>query len=585
MRNLEHHELQRFFNLALDLLCIADLDGNFVRVNKAWENTLGYSIEELEQRKFLDFVHPEDMESTIDAMSMLGQDKPVLNFINRYRCKDGSYRYIEWRSQPYGNLIYAAARDITDRQRVEDTLRQSEARNRALVEAIPDILFRYNQWGDYLDIQAKDQNMLHPMAKDAMEQGDLIGKNLTEFLPTEIADLLLEAIEKAIETGEPQIAEYSYKVEGRLQHYEARLVSTGKDEVVSIVRDITEAKHTEQELKYLSLHDPLTGLYNRNYFENELERLGGSREYPIAMISADLDGLKLVNDTLGHKEGDRFILACAAVLKGSMRGSDILARVGGDEFALILTRTSEEKAESIIERIRSQVERYNELQKGLPLSISLGLAVSENPREPLEEVYAAADRVMYKDKLTRSKEARGSIVRALLAQVYEGESAIAGYSEKIQEHCILMGQKYNLDDNQMADLVLLAQVYELGKVTVPCSILDKKEKLTEQEWEIVRQHAEKGFRIAFASPDLAHIADLLLRHHENWDGSGYPLGLAEEEIPLECRILAVANAYHAMTNSRPYAETFSREEALRELELGAAGQFDPQVVETFKTIV
>ena len=268
-----------------------------------------------------------------------------------------------------------------------------------------------------------------------------------------------------------------------------------------------------------------------------------------------------------------------------MRSSDILTRVGGDEFALILPRTPEEKAESIIERIHSQVKNYNEQQKGLPLSISFGLAVSVNPREPLEDVSAAADRVMYKDKLTRSKEARGSIVRALLAQVYEGESAIAGYSEKIQEHCIILGQKYALDDNQMADLVLLAQVYELGKVTVPRTILDKEEKLTEPEWEAIRQHAEKGFRIAFASPDLAHVADLLLRHHENWDGSGYPLGLAKEEIPLECRILSVANAYHAMTNPRPYAETFSREEALRELEIGAGSQFDPQVVENFKTIV
>lgn len=585
MRDLEHHELQRFFDLALDLLCITDLDGNFTRINKAWETILGYSIEELENSRFLDFVHPDDLQSTLDTMSKLGQQEQILNFINRYRCRDGSYRYIEWRSQPYGNSIYAAALDITDRQCAEDTLRKSEARNRALVEAIPDILFRYNQRGDYLDIQVKDEEMLHPMARDAMQKMDLIGKNITDLLPIDVADLLLDVIAEAIETGEPQIAEYTYKVEGQIRHYEARLASTGKDEVVSIVRDITEAKHTEQELKYLSLHDPLTGLYNRNYFENELERLGGSREYPIAMISADLDGLKLVNDTLGHKEGDRFILACAAVLKGSTRGSDILSRVGGDEFALILPHTSEEMAESIIERIRSQVEKHNELREGLPLSISLGMAVSDNPRQPLEEVYAAADRAMYKDKLGRSKEARGSIVRALLAQVYEGESSIAGYSEKIQEHCIMLGQKYNLDDNQMADLALLAQVYELGKVTVPRSILEKKEKLTEQEWEIIRQHAEKGFRIAFASPDLAHIADLLLRHHENWDGNGYPLGLAEEEIPLECRILSVVNAYYAMTNPRPYAKTFNREEALRELELCSGSQFDPQVVEAFKALI
>lgn len=584
MSKEEYHELQRFFDLALDLLCIADIEGNFIRVNKAWEDILGYSVEELETSKFLDFVHPEDLQATLEFLAKLGDQEQVLNFINRYRCKDGSYRYIEWRSQPHGKMIYAAARDITDRQKVQDTLKQSEARNRALVEAIPDMLFRYNCSGDYVDVQVKDINMLHPMSRSACESDDIVGRNVKDLLPADTADSIMETIAVAIESGETQVLEYSYKVEGQLQYYEARLVSSGKDEVVSIVRDISKAKKTEQELQFLSMHDPLTGLYNRNYFENELERLGSSREYPIAMISADLDGLKLVNDTLGHKEGDRFILACAAVLKGALRGSDVLARVGGDEFALILPRTDEETGNTIIERIRKQIENYNSKRQGLPLSISLGLAVSENAMQPLGEAYAAADRVMYKDKLGRSREARGAIVKALLASVYESDSALAGFSERMQEYCIKMGQKCGLDDNRMADLALLAQVYELGKVTVSEEILKKKGKLTEQEWETVRQHAEKGFRIAFASPDLAHIAELILRHHENWDGSGYPLGLAGEEIPLECRILAVANTYNVITGSRPYARTFRRKEALGELDRCSGKQFDPEVVEIFKKL-
>jgi len=118
-------ELEQFFTVALDLLCIADTNGNFIKVNKAWENILGYRVKELEKKKFLDFVHPDDMQATLNAMSELSSQKPILNFINRYRCKDGTYRYIEWRSYPKGQLIYAAARDITERKQAEEQLRET----------------------------------------------------------------------------------------------------------------------------------------------------------------------------------------------------------------------------------------------------------------------------------------------------------------------------------------------------------------------------------------------------------------------------------------------------------------------------
>lgn len=135
-------ELEGFFNVALDLLCIADLQGNFLKVNKAWEGILGYAVEEVEGQKFLDFVHPEDLEATLEAMARLGEGQQLLNFTNRYRGRDGGYRYIEWRSHPHGELIYAAARDITDRVKAEESLRESEKRFRTLVSNIPGVIFR-----------------------------------------------------------------------------------------------------------------------------------------------------------------------------------------------------------------------------------------------------------------------------------------------------------------------------------------------------------------------------------------------------------------------------------------------------------
>lgn len=141
---------ERFFTVNLDLLCIADLEGNFIKVNTAWEQVLGYSVQELEKRKFLDFIHPEDMEATLNAIEMIRQNKQVINFINRYCSKDGSYRYIEWKSQPYGEFIYAAARDITERVKLEVEMESQKRLLKALLDAIPDVIFYKDTSSKYI---------------------------------------------------------------------------------------------------------------------------------------------------------------------------------------------------------------------------------------------------------------------------------------------------------------------------------------------------------------------------------------------------------------------------------------------------
>lgn len=156
-----------------------------------------------------------------------------------------------------------------------------------------------------------------------------------------------------------------------------------------------------ETLRYISFHDQLTGLYNRHYFENEIRRLEGSREYPIAIISADLDNLKKINDTRGHADGDKYLQACATIFKETLRGYDLLARVGGDEFALVLNQTDRTTGENIMKRIKSNVEEHNQTHTALPLSISMGLAVSESSAQTLEETFREADGLMYKEKLQR----------------------------------------------------------------------------------------------------------------------------------------------------------------------------------------
>ncbi len=355
---------------------------------------------------------------------------------------------------------------------------------------------------------------------------------------------------------------------------------------IGMVQDITERKGYENRLSYMSLHDQLTGLYNRYYFEDELNRLTNSRYYPISLISADLDGLKLINDTMGHNQGDQVLIDCANILKESLRQGDVLARIGGDEFAAILLETDGSTGEQICNRIRSGLFTVNQASLELPLSLSLGLATSKNPTDgSLYDLLKKADDLMYRDKLSHRKSSRNQIVQALMSALAERDFIAEGHADRVQHLSNKMGVRLGLNANQLGDLSLLAQVHDLGKVGIPDQILFKPGPLNEEEWEIMKMHPEKGYRIASSSPDLSTVAELILKHHEHWNGGGYPLGLKGDSIPVECRILSIVDAFDAMTNDRPYSKARTDDEAISELKRFAGKQFDPELVEVFVTVL
>jgi diguanylate cyclase (GGDEF)-like protein/PAS domain S-box-containing protein len=478
-------------------------------------------------------------------------------------------------------LVRTYKTELTDRIRAEEALkvserelRKSQTNTQALINAIPDMLFIIKCDGTFTDIKMNKEQLYMP-------PDQFLGKKITEVFPGEIAVKTMQSIERTLETGDVQVFEYQLPMQGSVQYYEARIVACSDEEVLAICRNITERKLMEEQLKHLSLHDALTEVYNRAFFEDQMKHLQRVSDGSAGVFVCDVDGLKIINDTLGHNIGDVVLKAVAGILKKSFRSGDFVARIGGDEFAVLLPSNSVKLFEAACRRIRERIARYNVENPMVPISLSMGFAVSQDIPVDMDALFKKADNNMYREKLHQQKSTRSAIVQALIRALEARDFITEGHGDRLQGLVEALARALGLAENSIADLRLLAHFHDIGKVGIPDHILFKPGRLTEEEWAIMRQHCEIGKRIAMSAPDLAPIADWILKHHEWWNGKGYPLGLAGNSIPLECRILALADAYDAMINDRPYRKALSQKEAWNELRKCAGKQFDPALVTIF----
>lgn len=349
--------------------------------------------------------------------------------------------------------------------------------------------------------------------------------------------------------------------------------------------EIAERKAAEEKMRYLSMHDTLTGLYNRTFFEEEMSRLEKEQFANMGLIMCDVDGLKLINDSMGHDKGDNLLISTANLIKSCFSSSEIVARVGGDEFAILLPNASQQILEQNYQKLQEHAFSLDKSMNEFPLSLSIGFALRTDTKTSLNKLYVEADNNMYREKLYRSQSARSAIVQTLMKALEARDFNTEGHAERLQIMVADLGAAMGLSPKSILDLRLLAQFHDIGKVGLRDRILFKQGPLSYEEKLEMQRHSEIGHRIALSSPDLMHIADWVLKHHEWWNGQGYPLGLSGEEIPLECRILAIADAYDAMTSDRPYRKAMSHEEAIEELRRCAGMQFDPELVEKFTSVL
>ncbi len=353
--------------------------------------------------------------------------------------------------------------------------------------------------------------------------------------------------------------------------------------VVIIALDVTKRKQAEEKIIYMSFHDQLTGLYNRHFLEEELHRLGTGRQFPLSIIIADLNGLKLVNDTYGHLVGDEMLKTAASILNKSCRKEDLIARWGGDEFIIVLPETTLKDAKAVQDRIAAQC--LNAYAGDIPISIALGSASKDNKDTKLSDTLKEAEGNMYKQKLVESRSTRSAVLSTLLKTLAEKSYETEMHTRRMHEVGQKIGSKMGLNDVELNRLNLLITLHDIGKINISEEILTKKGPLTAEEWEVIKKHPEVGYRIARATEEFAHVAEDIAAHHERWDGAGYPQGLKGDEIPLLARITAIADAYEVMSNGRPYKKAMGISEITAEFKKCSGTQFDPALVEIFLSIL
>ncbi|MDD2621175.1 MAG: diguanylate cyclase, partial [Syntrophomonadaceae bacterium] len=333
-------------------------------------------------------------------------------------------------------------------------------------------------------------------------------------------------------------------------------------------------------ITYLTFHDKLTGLFNKSYFDKKIQELANNNDsLPISLIVGDMNGLKFVNDVFGHQEGDNWLNRMALIIQQSCRQNDIIARWGGDEFAIILPNTDNETAQNVADKINAACKSNQETD--VFLNISLGVATKTNNEADLSMVFKEAEELMYEIKLIEGKKARWAIAEILGKLLQKKGYETKEHIERLQSLAKDFAQILNFSKENLDNLVQATKLHDIGKIGIPENVVLKKSQLNESEWFIMKKHVEIGYRIAQVSGEFAHLADIILYHHEWWNGRGYPQGLKEEEIPLLSRIISILHAFDVMTYQQSYKPAKNMNEALHELNLKAGTQFDPTLVAIF----
>ena len=573
--------------------CIGD---GVVSHNKKWCDILGFGGEKMYHTKddFISMVHPEDRDEVINLMDKSIKEQVDYESHHRMIKSDGSTVWIVDRgtilSDKYGKPLrmLGSTSDVTEQKIAEKELLKEKETLHATLLSLRDGIIATDNNG-YITLINHSAEIMTGYTKD-----EAIGKDFNEVFR-------LISTKTKTQTKKCKFdyfKENLIKNDNNVKENEKILLTSNGDEIriskkispiilsenetigfVIAFRDITAKYNNQKKLEYLSLHDELTGLYNKRVMEDVINKLDTDRNYPLTVMVLDLNNLKLTNDVFGHAKGDDLVQRAAQFLTRTFRAEDFIARTGGDEFCVILPKTSEEIAKKIKEKVQN--ESPDQMLGVVGFSFAVGYSVKTNKDELIEDILRQADSGMYRDKQKSRKRYKDILLAGYQERNYEEIISEEDHTYGVSKFAASLYEALGKREDEVSTFRQAVELHDIGKVAIPTEILNKKEELTDRDIVIIKEHSRASYQILRILHLYEEFAESILYHHERIDGTGYPLGLEGDSIPLESKVIAIADAYESMISGRVYKEVLNKEDAIQELRINSGTQFDSELVELF----
>ena len=510
--------------------------------------------------KFLKDINLIDIDSNLDYRLSLGNNEGF-NEIRKVLNKtlNTTARYFKQNKKIHRELLYEHQKVIL------------------LMESTADIIFEIDTNKTFVSVYGKGLKKLKKTSNQ------FLSKNVLEVFGEEGIDR--NHSYNDVLNGIPSVYDWKIKIDGIYLYFESSLAPIFDDNdkivgAVGISRDITEAKQKQDEINFLNYHDYLTELYNRRYYFEQFKLLKKIEYLPLGVMMLDMNGLKIINDAFGHATGDIALKAIGNILRETFEQKDIVSRIGGDEFAVLLPNTSSKKLEKYKKHISSTVKTLK--IKNIEQSLAIGFVLIKSINESIDDSLKIAENQMYKHKTIEGTSFRSHAINAILKTLTDKYHIEREHSHRVSQLSKLIGKELRLmREDEIKGLEQAGLFHDIGKISIPDNILNKTGKLTKKEYDIIKTHTEVGYQILRAADEYSELAIHALNHHEHWDGSGYPSGLKGKDIPLFSRIICIADAYDTMTSDRPYRKKMTKEDAISEIIRCSGTQFDPKIAKIF----
>ncbi len=580
---LENGGFENAFEHAPIGVALIGVDGRWLQVNPAVCRLLGYSAEELLRMTFMDVTHPDDLESSLARRrGQLDGMGDAVQIEKRYVRRDGETVWVSLSStlvrDDSGRAQYSVTviEDISERIRAREAAREAEERFRYAFDEAPIGMALVTPDGRFARVNRKLEQIT------GYEADELLELTFQEITHPEDVESDVEQMGQVLR-GEMS----TYAMQKRYLRPDGNTVwvllsvSLVRDQngdplyFVSQVEDITDRKRQEVELERLANFDALTGLGNRRKLLNDLESmLEEPWTEPFGLAFFDLNGFKAYNDLFGHPAGDTMLARLAQALVAALGDDGVGYRIGGDEFCVV----ARVDPDAVFARANRALSA-----RGDWFSIEAAYGQVRLPSEATDVSSALqiADGRLYTRKGTSRRTAPQQARDALMQVLIEQDPLLSEHASRVARLAESTARRLGLDEEEVWHVRLAAELHDVGKAAVPEMVLDKPGALDHAEWSFIKRHTLIGERIVSAAPALARVARLIRSSHERPDGGGYPDGLSGDTIPLGARIVAVADAFDAITSDRPYAEARPADYAVEELRRCAGSQFDPEIVEAF----